>query len=314
MIDNKINVLLVSGRVIGEHYYPADNERIRRMLESTGRFDVKITEEFNGVTEKTLEGYDVLFMNYDGRWTHRHVEDAVDKYGRIEGNYGPYTRWEPGAEEVFFNFIKNGGGAYVHHSSITLPEYLPDDYYKMMGVLRKKGRRRHLNAPDGFDIHFAENTPFGKDLPRIFRAFREDFYLNVPFDPEARTEVVASVFETLEPWVEIWNDVPQALKEEMCAERAEDLPNINQWQPVSWTNLYGEGRVFVNALGNDYETMNRIPYLTMLCRGVEWAATGKITIDPPDTTSGNKKFRPWPYYNDLPEPTKTYKDIISNYM
>ena len=44
---DKIKVMLISGKVTSEHYYPKANEAIRTMLESTGRFEVKVVEEFN---------------------------------------------------------------------------------------------------------------------------------------------------------------------------------------------------------------------------------------------------------------------------
>ncbi len=64
-MSEKIRVLLITGIVTSEHD-PKMNPMIRFLLESTGRFSVKITEEFKGCTAETLEGYDLLFMNYDG--------------------------------------------------------------------------------------------------------------------------------------------------------------------------------------------------------------------------------------------------------
>lgn len=34
----------------------------------------------------------------------------------------------------------------------------------------------------------------------------------------------------------------------------------------------------------------------MFPRGVEWAATGEITVSGPDRRS-DRRFLPWPYYN-----------------
>ncbi len=34
----------------------------------------------------------------------------------------------------------------------------------------------------------------------------------------------------------------------------------------------------------------------MFPRGVEWAATGEITLSGPDRR-GDRRFLPWPYYN-----------------
>ena len=51
--EEQIQVLLVTGEVPVEHD-PKVSSWLRRMLESTGRFKVKITEEFHGCTAETL--------------------------------------------------------------------------------------------------------------------------------------------------------------------------------------------------------------------------------------------------------------------
>lgn len=67
LLKQKLRVLLITGRVVKEHDYRRINELLRRMLESTGRFDVRITESFTGSTAKSLEEYDLVLLNYDGR-------------------------------------------------------------------------------------------------------------------------------------------------------------------------------------------------------------------------------------------------------
>jgi type 1 glutamine amidotransferase len=73
------------------------------------------------------------------------------------------------------------------------------------------------------------------------------------------------------------------------------MVGVNSFQPVAWTNKYGKGRVFAMTIGHDMETWRRVSYLTLLCRGVEWAATGKITIQPPDRVEENR-FKKWPFF------------------
>jgi type 1 glutamine amidotransferase len=301
---DKIKVLLVSGRVNGEHYYPTWNERARRLLEATGKFELKINEEFNGCTEATLEDYDVIFLNYDGT---ANIRRSFPSQGT------PYVRWNPATEQVFFNFIKNGGGLYLHHTSSNLSDDLPDEFYKIWGIVRAKGRRWHPFMNGELTVKITEGTPFTKDLPKQYNVTREDFFSNIVMDPDANVEVLASVYDALEPWVEGWDTLSEQRKKQTGVEKPEDLPNINKWQPVAWTNTYGAGRIFGHTLGNDYETWNRIPYMTMLVRGVEWAATGKVTLDGPDL-SGNKKYRAWPYYNNLPEDCKTFRDLIQTWL
>ncbi len=62
-----INVLLVSGLVTIEHQSRKMNERLRELLEATGRFQVVIVEEFRNITSEYLEPYDLLLINYDGK-------------------------------------------------------------------------------------------------------------------------------------------------------------------------------------------------------------------------------------------------------
>ena len=48
-----------------------------------------------------------------------------------------------------------------------------------------------------------------------------------------------------------------------------------------WTLQYGQGRVFVTALGHDPAAMAGAGFAATLTRGAEWAATGNVTIPLP---------------------------------
>ena len=41
----------------------------------------------------------------------------------------------------------------------------------------------------------------------------------------------------------------------------------------------GKGRVLHNVLGHGIDSKHNASYQQLLCRGVEWAATGKVTIE-----------------------------------
>ena len=47
--------------------------------------------------------------------------------------------------------------------------------------------------------------------------------------------------------------------------------------PVTWTKRYGKGRVFYCSLGHQAATVRMPPVLTMVTRGLVWAAEGKRT-------------------------------------
>ena len=74
------------------------------------------------------------------------------------------------------------------------------------------------------------------------------------------------------------------------------LPGINTDQPLAWINEYGAGRSFTITIGHDIDTFRRIEFIRMFPRGVEWAATGEVTLTGPDRR-GDRRINPWPYYN-----------------
>ena len=57
-------------------------------------------------------------------------------------------------------------------------------------------------------------------------------------------------------------------------------------EPMIWVIPYGKGRVFTtvmgHARGNDTTAIRCIGFQTVMLRGTEWAATGKVTIPIPD--------------------------------
>ena len=117
-MNEKLNVLIITGIVTDEHS-PLMVPMIRYMLESTNRFKVKVTEEFRGCTLETLEKYDTVFINYDGK-------ESIEK---------PFVNWGKTAEEALYEYVKNGGGCVLFHTAIMNPtgRVHDDEYVKLVG-------------------------------------------------------------------------------------------------------------------------------------------------------------------------------------
>ena len=65
--QGKIRVLILSGR--NNHDWRSTTPFLKRILEASGRFDVRVTEEPAGIDSETLRPYDVLVSDYCGpRW------------------------------------------------------------------------------------------------------------------------------------------------------------------------------------------------------------------------------------------------------
>lgn len=280
--DKKIKVLLISGMVVKEHDYTRINPLLKLMLESTGKFEVKITEEFKGATARTLEDYDLILMNYDGKdW----LSDPK------------FTYWGVETEQALYNFVHQGKGIVFYHSSFSCGLETPDEYLRLMGGghnLMTGGRR---NPKSDFLVKLSnENHPITEDLEKEWMTVGDDFLPVITWHPEAKVQVLATVFDSVEDY-KVPGFPPKHLKNLVIPDGdINKMPEINTEQPVAWVNHYGNGRAFVITIGHDIDTMRRMGFLTLFVRGSEWAATGSVTILPPER-SGDNRLKTWPYYD-----------------
>lgn len=282
----KYKVLLVTGLVDKEHDYRRTNAYLTEMLESTGIFDVKITEEFNGTTGRTLAGYDLVLMNYDGKeW----LNDPI------------FTYWDDSTMDSLYQFVAEGKGIVFYHSSFSYGNGTPEEYLKMMGGghnLKTGGRR---NPKSDFIVKNAdEQHPIMKGLDKEWMDIGDDFLPVITWHPEAKPHVLATVYDALEDY-DVPDYPPASLKEILMPDGdLSKMPEINTDQPVAWTNEYGKGRSFIITIGHDIDTLRRMNYIVMFVRGCEWAASGNVTLPVPDR-SGDNRFIPWPYYRKQEE-------------
>jgi type 1 glutamine amidotransferase len=58
-------------------------------------------------------------------------------------------------------------------------------------------------------------------------------------------------------------------------------------EPMLMTLHFGLGRIFHTTLGHLNESQEHIGFKTTFLRGVEWAATGKVTQEVPEELVGN---------------------------
>lgn len=274
----KLNILFVTGLVTAEHQGRAIASRIRELLEATGRFNVVITEEFRNITHEYLEPYDALFINYDGKlWPTEHAR-----------------RFGEQSEAAVYDFVSKGKGVVFYHSTIWVDPDWPDEWRKLLGgyCAMDKGCRR---VPK--DDHFVEimdkNSPITKDIDAKWMNVFDDLFTQVIVHPEAKMHVLASIFDDVENYkVPGWP--PKHHPVDIPDGKLENMPDVNEYTPVIWTNEYGKGRVFVSSIGH-WEALDRFNFITMLVRGTEWAASGKVTLERPNR-EGDNRLKLFPYY------------------
>ncbi|MCQ2558453.1 MAG: ThuA domain-containing protein [Oscillospiraceae bacterium] len=283
----KLNVLLITGIVTDEHT-PLMNPMIRYMLESTGRFRVKITEEFTGCTAETLAKYDAVFINYDGKYD---VE-------------APFIGWGKTAEEALYEYVENGGGCVLFHTAIMNPtgRVHDDKYVKLVGydfnlmgaAGAAEGVRKNPKLEYVIHTHRDAHEIVAVNQEN-WMTVQEDVFCNAKqVDPDIT--VLASVTDHVEDY-----DLSTMQRHVALAYEGVDmntLPGMNGEVPVVWVHNFGKGRVFVCAICHGPDTLQRPNMTSMLCRGTEWAASGEITIPYPDIQYERRK-NAWPFYNDI---------------
>ncbi|MFV0364374.1 MAG: ThuA domain-containing protein [Suipraeoptans sp.] len=277
----KLKILLITGIVTDEHD-PKVNPMIRFMLESTGKFDVKIVEEFKGATSKTLEGYDAVFVNYDGK---ENVET-------------PFVGWGSETEKALYQYVKNGGGAIMYHSSFIKgePEF-PEEYTRLVGCdFDFAGGGRKSPKLEMIVDTKAEAGEIVEGAAKSWMTVQEDFFVNMKWLSDVPINVVATVRDDIEDYTPEKTQAHRRYEFENVD--LEKLPGMNTDQPVAWTHNYGKGRVFTTSIGHGPDTLRRPNFVGMICRATEWVASGKITIPYPEL-SGENRLRCWPYYIDM---------------
>src|ERR1044072_5017006 len=60
----KIQVLIITGQNTPSHDWPGTTPVLRRILEETGKFEVRVTEEFRGAGPETLAPYNLVILSY----------------------------------------------------------------------------------------------------------------------------------------------------------------------------------------------------------------------------------------------------------
>jgi uncharacterized protein len=263
--EDRLNILIISGRNSYEHDWTGVNNLLRHQLQSTGRFDVRVTEDFDHGTFAQLKKYDVVLLNYSSRWNYSDPQQHI---------------WSPQAFEALYQYVREGGGLVAYHSSFTWGRDIPE-YKRLVGATMQPGFSRR-SPPDSFMVELIDREhPVTKGLRRFHWTFTEDMYTNMVFAPDAKVKVLATAYDDAAAYAPE-RAGPKYPAEAYTPEKLKAMKGINASHPQVWVQDYGKGRVFSITLGHGPDTLAYDGVKTLLMRGAEWAATGKVTIPPYD--------------------------------
>jgi type 1 glutamine amidotransferase len=252
--DDRLRALIVTGHTDIHHDWRTVSPLLAELLRETGRFDVRITEEFRGAGPETLEPYDLVVLNYFGRF---------EPWG-----HAPEQRWGTRAEQALYDFVAAGGGVVVYHASLQMGAGWDDDFERMAGGVLREHCSRRAPIPD-FRLHVVGEHPITAGMPEFVPHYDDDLYVNLQWAPDADVEVLVTGWDNPLRYTQVpdqWNA----------------LPGMGEEHPLVWTNGYGEGRVFASGIGHGPEAIAHPSFRGLFARGAEWAATGKVSLALPE--------------------------------
>ena len=241
----KIQVLIITGQ--NGHDWRATTPVLRKMLEDTKRFEVRVTEEFRGGGPETLAPYDLVVLNY------------------YDGNK-PALRWGARADSALLDYVRSGKGLVVYHFSSAAFNGWSE--FEQICAGNWRPNNGHHSARHDFTVTITDREhPITRGMRATFPQANDELYANLKWQPEASYHVLATAYDD------------HALYK---PNEKQPIPGAGLNQPMLWTTRFGNGRVFATALGHDPDAMKLPGFVATFVRGAEWAATGDVTIPLPD--------------------------------
>jgi uncharacterized protein len=242
--DHRIQVLIITGQ--DKHPWREASPYLKSLLEQTGKFEVRVTEEFRGATAETLAPYDVAVLVYSDE------KMNIPEWGDVTKN-------------ALLDFVRGGKGLVVYHHSAASFQQWPE-YKALVGCVWRTGTSHHAPVHDyAVDVRDRDH-PVMHGMVNTFGARQDELYAGLECIPQDQLDILATGFDD------------HAMYKARPRNPAPNGPSRDE--PLIWTHMYGKGKVFATMLGNDMRAVYTPGFVSTFVRGTEWAATGAVTIPP----------------------------------
>jgi uncharacterized protein len=258
-----LKALVVDGQ--NNHNWKETTPHLKKLLEETGLFAVDVVtsppagKDMSQFKPK-FAGYDVLVINYTG------------------------DNWPAETMKALEEYVAGGGGLVIFHAADNaFPQW--KEYNEMIGVGGWGGRNEksgpYLYWQDGKIVRDATPGPGGTHGPQ------HPFQITVrvadhPITkglPEKFTHAADELYSRLRGPAKNITVLATAHADKAKGGTGHD-------EPILMTIEYGKGRVFHTVLGHAGQQCRSVAFIATYQRGVEWAATGKVTQEVPKDFPG----------------------------
>jgi type 1 glutamine amidotransferase len=269
--DSRLRVLILDGQ--NNHDWQVTTETLRSTLLKSGRFavDVATRPPYETASEgfdtwnPSLTGHQVLINNYNG------------------------AEWPRAMKTAFVRFVSEGGGVVnVHAANNAFTAW--DDFNTMLGIGWRPasfGARLAVDDTTGQSQIVPPGTEFGKGtnsghgiMHRFVVKARQPGHPILEGLPVEWLHGRDELYHGQRGSVSNLNVLASAFSDD-------SLGGSGRHEPVLWWVPFGKGRVVTTSLGHawrgddNYDSLYCVGFQTLVARSVEWAATGKVTIQAP---------------------------------
>jgi len=270
-VQQKIRLLMIDGQ--SNHNWENMRPIMRDALVNTGRFSVDVvTTPPTGAPAEQWLAFRPQFSRYDAV-----LSNYNDTYPRGRGD-----RWPREVEEALEKYVDGGGGLMVIHAANNAFLHW-EEWNKMIGLgwrdksfgdwltLDDQGKVIRTPRGEGLDSSHGDvhefriivrdpRHPVMKGIPMEWMHAGDELY-HAQRGPAVNIHILASAYSS------------------------QEKHGTGRHEPMVWTGQYGKGRVLGLLLGHTTDrstaAIRCVGFQTIMCRGAEWAATGRVTVPIP---------------------------------
>jgi type 1 glutamine amidotransferase len=245
----KLQALILTGQ--NGHDWKGTTPLLKQALEETGRFEVRVIEEVRGTGPETLAPYDLVIVNYFERGQ-------------------PGLLWGDRPNKAFVDYVRSGRGLVLYHFSIAAFNGWTE--YEQMSAGNWRPGKGHHSARHDFNVDIKDSAhPITAGLKTPLQVQNDELYANLKWQPDGTYHVLATAYDDHKLYDDKASD----------ARNKQPMTGDGIVEPMLWTTQFGNGRVFITALGHDTLNVVQPVFKVTFTRGAEWAATGKVTLPIP---------------------------------